>query len=83
MKKFYFIINVPIATKTIPQYVEAAEMLSVMAENRGNAFDKVYEHCNQIYGGNHNSGKYLVQQIGKPSFDLIAFENKTLQITEL
>lgn len=82
MKKFYFIINVPITTKTIPQYVEAAEMLSVIAENRGNAFDKVYEHCNQIYG-DRREGKYLVQQIGKPSFDLIAFENKSLQITEL
>lgn len=82
MKKFYFIINVPIATKTIPQFVEAAEMLSVIAENRGGAFDKVYEHCNQIYGDREES-KYLVQQIGKPSFDLIAFENKSLQITEL
>lgn len=82
MKKFYFIINVPIATKTIPQFVEAAKMLSVTAENRGDAFNKVYEHCNQIYG-DRREGKYLVQQIGKPSFDLIAFENKSLQITEL
>ena len=82
MKKFYFVINVPIATKTIPQFVESTEMLSVIAENRGDAFDKVYEHCNQIYG-DRREGKYLVQQIGKPSFDLIAFENKSLQITEL
>ena len=57
-------------------------MLSVIAENRGNAFDKVYDHCNQIYG-DRKEGKYLVQQIGKPTFDLIAFENKSLQITEL
>ena len=41
MKKFYFVINVPIATKTIPQFVEAAEMLSVIAENRADAFNKV------------------------------------------
>lgn len=82
MKKFYFIINVPIATKTIPQFVEAAEMLYVIAENRADAFNKVYEHCNQIYGDRYE-GKYLARQIGKPSFDLIAFENKSLQITEL
>ena len=82
MKKFYFIINIPIATKTIPQFVEAAEMLSVIAENRADAFNKVYEHCNQIYGDRYE-GKYLARQIGKPSFDLIAFENKSLQITEL
>lgn len=82
MKKFYFIINVPIATKTIPQFAEAAEMLSVIAENRADAFNKVYEHCNQIYGDRYE-GKYLARQIGKPSFDLIAFENKSLQITEL
>lgn len=82
MKKFYFIINVPIVTKTIPQFVEAAEMLSVIAENRADAFNKVYEHCNQIYGDRYE-GKYLARQIGKPSFDLIAFENKSLQITEL
>ena len=82
MKKFYFIINVPITTKTIPQFVEAAEMLSVIAENRADAFNKVYEHCNQIYGDRYE-GKYLARQIGKPSFDLIAFENKSLQITEL
>ena len=82
MKKFYFIINVPITTKTIPQFVEAAEMLSVIAENRADAFNKVYKHCNQIYGDRYE-GKYLARQIGKPSFDLIAFENKSLQITEL
>ena len=82
MKKFYFIINIPIATKTIPQFVEAAEMLSVIAENRADAFNKVYEHCNQIYGDRYE-GKYLARQIGKPSFDLIAFENKSLQLTEL
>ena len=82
MKKFYFVIIVPIATKPIPQFVEAAEMLSVIAEYRADAFNKVYEHCNQIYGDRYE-GKYLARQIGKPSFDLIAFENKSLQITEL
>lgn len=82
MKNFYFVISVPIATKTIPQFVEATEMLSVNAENRGDAFNKVYEYCNQKYG-DRREDKYLVRQIGKPSFDLIAFENKSLQITEL